>query len=60
MRRLKENIISLKKVFKKTNNETNKWEQNGSLNPKQFPKQFVLKGLPTNTVTKNPIFHNLN
>ena len=25
-----------------------------------FSEHSALKGLPTNTVTKNPIFHNLN
>ena len=25
-----------------------------------FPEHSALKGLPTNAMTKNPIFHNLN
>ena len=28
-------------------------------NKKIFPEHSALKGLPTNTITKNPIFHDL-
>ena len=45
---------------RKTNNETNKQEQNISLDKKMFSEHSALKGLPTNAMTKNPIFHNLN
>ena len=45
-------ISSQKKKKKKSNNET--------IKSKIFPRHSALKGLPRNTLTKNPIFHNLN
>ena len=49
------------KFFLKNNNETNKQEQNISLNPKKDSLgHSAWKGLQNNTVTKNPSFHNLN
>ena len=41
-----------KKKIKKNNNET--------IKSKISPRHSALKGLPRNTLTKNPIFHNLN
>ena len=49
------------KLFLKNNNETNKQEQNKSLNPKtKSPGHSPWKDLQSKTVTKNPTFHILN
>ena len=49
-------IIYLKHFFE-NNNETNKREQNKSLNPKKTPPgHSEWKGLQSKTVTKNQIF----
>ena len=50
-------------MFLENNNEANRIVQNISLSPKKKKKKShgysAFKGLQSNTMTKNPIFHNL-
>ena len=49
-------------MFLENKNETNRQVQNISLSPKKKKKSHgysAFKGLQSNTMTKNPIFHNL-
>ena len=47
-------------LFLKNNNERNKQEQNTNLHPKNNLLDTAWKGLQSKTLTRNPIFHNLN
>ena len=48
-------------MFLENNNEANRQVQNISLSPKKKKSHgySAFKGLQSNTMTKNPIFHNL-
>ena len=49
-------------MFLENKNETNRQVQNISLSPKKKKKSHgysAFKGLQSNAMTKNPIFHNL-
>ena len=47
-------------MFLENNNEANRQVQNISLSPKKKSHGYsAFKGLQSNTMTKNPIFHNL-